>query len=86
MMETASRLKELISTQDLKNDALAHELRTPLSRIRLNEIRQNIDDTEDLISAKLDYSLFQKKHNELDYQSLELKECLENAIQGYRHI
>ncbi len=97
--DMSGRISSLIQHQKEWTDALSHEVRTPLARIKfalavmgdenttpddLKSIRQDVEEIEGLINTMLDYARLDRFDRKIDLQRTPVDPWLEQIVSKFR--
>ncbi|WP_088330093.1 ATP-binding protein [Lacimicrobium sp. SS2-24] len=95
--QLGTEIKSLIQRQRELTGAVAHELRTPLSRLKFalaaepqpgsspwQDMNRDVSELESLIQEMLDYASMEHTAPEMDYSALPLQELIDSVVRRLR--
>lgn len=89
----AEQISRLIEEQRQLSNAVSHDLRTPLSRLKFSiamlkdnadqveDMKQDVDEIEKLVDEVLSYGRLENKHQHINYHQVNITELLHNQIE-----
>ncbi|GAB3027630.1 ATP-binding protein [Bowmanella dokdonensis] len=95
--QLGSQIKQLLQSQRELTGAVAHEFRTPLSRLKFalavepkpgtepwQEMSRDVDELERLVQEMLDYTSMESSAPEMDFAQLPMAELVDNLVTRMR--
>ena len=89
----AEQISRLIEEQRQLSNAVSHDLRTPLSRLKfsiamleinaeqIEDMKQDVDEIEKLVDEILSYGRLENKHQQINFHNVNITELLQNQIE-----